>query len=212
MKEDWKPVKGYEGLYEVSNLGRVRSLDRIIHTNNRFNKMIKNVKGRIIKPSLNSKTGYLQIILHKSKKNKLFLVHRLVAESFIPNPKNKPQVNHINGIKTENFVNNLEWCTGSENVKHSFKIGLSHSNFKTQSGEKHHFYGKHHQETTKVKMKLSHYKKVNQYDKDNNFIKEWNGIKEVEEVLKINNGNISECCRGKRKTAGGFIWRYVNEG
>ena len=191
LEEEWKDIENYPN-YQISNLGRVRN----------------KIKNRIIKPSFNNKTGYLQNILCKNNKKKLFLVHRLVAEAFIPNPDNKPQVNHISGIKTENIVSNLEWCTRSENIKHSFKLGLSHSNFKTKSGDKHHFYGKHHKEDAKRKMKISHYKKVFQFDKNNNFIKEWNGIKEVEKILKISNGNISECCRGNRKTAGGYIWRY----
>lgn len=211
LLEEWKPIKEYEELYEVSSFGRIRSLDKIIKTHNRFGNMNKKIKGKIIKEVINKKTGYSQIILSKEKNKKMFLIHRLVLENFIPNPENKPQVNHIDGNKQNNNLNNLEWCTRSGNIKHSFKTGLSHSNFKTQSGKKHHFYGKHHNENAKKKMKLSHYKKVIQFDKNNNFIKEWNGIKEVEEVLKISNGNISECCKGNRKTAGGYIWRYANE-
>lgn len=210
-KEKWKEIKGYEGLYQVSNFGNIKSMPRTIVTNNRFGKMTKCTKNREIKPHLNKKTGYYQVLLSKNKKTKMFLLHRLVAETFIPNMDNKPQINHINGIKTDNRIENLEWCTCSENIKHAFANNLSHSNFKVQSGSKHHFFGKHHSIESKQKMKESHYKKVIQYDKNNNLIKIWNGIKQIEEELNINDGNISQCCRGKRKTAGGYIWRYENE-
>lgn len=212
MKEEiWKPVRGYENLYEVSSFGKIRSVDKVVYTNNRFNKMQKKIKGKILSPFLNKKTGYMQVALSKNKKTKLYLVHRLVALTFFPIDNISLQVNHIDGNKQNNNVENLEWCTRSENIVHAYKIGLAHSNFKTQSGTKHHFYGKHHKNSSKEKMRLSHYRKINQYDKDNNFIKTWDGIKLAENILKINNGNISGCCRGKRKTAGGYIWRYVNE-
>ena len=204
MEEIWKDIKNYEGYYQISNYGNVRSLDRI----DELGRLIKGREKVKQKQHYNKDNCYLNIILYKNGQKQRFYIHRLVAEAFIPNPDNKPQVNHISGIKTKNIVSNLEWCTRSENIKHSFKLGLSHSNFKTKSGDKHHFYGKHHKEDAKRKMKISHYKKVFQFDKNNNFIKEWNGIKEVEKILKISNGNISECCRGNRKTAGGYIWRY----
>ena len=210
-KEIWKTIKGYENLYEVSSFGKVRSLDRIIKTNNRFGEMNKKIKGKIIKGSFNKKTGYLQVILCKGKNKKLFLIHRLVLENFIPNVNNLPQVNHIDGNKQNNNLNNLEWCTRSENIKHSYSLGLSHSNFKTKSGEEHHFYGKHHKEISKLKMRLGHCNIVEQYNLQDEFIRTWNGTKEIECILKINNAHISECCRGKRKTAGGYKWRYANE-
>lgn len=212
MKEEiWKPVRGYENLYEVSSFGKIRSVDKVVYTNNRFNKMQKKIKGKILSPFLNKKTGYMQVALSKNKKTKLYLVHRLVALTFFPIDNISLQVNHIDGNKQNNNVENLEWCTRSENIVHAYKIGLAHSNFKTQSGTKHHFYGKHHKNSSKEKMRLSHYRKINQYDKNNNFIKTWDGIKMAENILKINNANISECCRGKRKIAGGYIWRYVDE-
>lgn len=107
MKEIWKPIKDYDGLYEVSNLGRVRSLRNNI----------------IVKPYKNY-TGYLMVNLwYKGKQNKR-LISRLVGESFIPNPNNYPIINHIDGDKTNNKVINLEWCTHSQNVKHAHDTGL----------------------------------------------------------------------------------------
>ena len=125
MKEIWKDINGYEGLYQVSNLGRVRSLNRYVNSaikNN--NKVIR--KGKILKFNSNW-NNYLQVNLSKCGKEKMFAVHRLVALTFIPNPNNLSQVNHIDGNKFNNSVNNLEWCTAKENINHSWKLGLSKS-------------------------------------------------------------------------------------
>lgn len=110
MNEIWKEIEGYEGLYEVSNMGRVRSLDRsVIH---RGKQMV--LKGRVLKPGTN-KEGYHFVILCKEGKKKLTRVHRLVAEAFIQNLDNKPCIDHINTERTDNRVENLKWCTYSEN-------------------------------------------------------------------------------------------------
>lgn len=126
MEELWMSIPGYEGLYEVSNLGQVRSLDRL-----RKNvKGMAKINGRIITGNHGGK-HYYQVALHKDGKKKYMNVHRLVAEAFIPNPDGKSQVNHIDGNKQNNVVSNLEWVTPSENILHSFRTGLN-----SHSGEK----------------------------------------------------------------------------
>lgn len=112
-KEVWKDVKGYEGIYKVSNFGRVKSLG------NEFSR-----KERLLKPSLQSK-GYLTVVLQKNGIRNMVLVHRLVAEYFVSNPLNKPQVNHINGVKTDNNIENLEWVSHRENLDHAIKNNLT---------------------------------------------------------------------------------------
>ena len=157
MQEIWKDIKGYEGLYEVSNLGNV-----------------KNIKGLILK-NYSDKNGYLRVYLYNNFKRKTCMVHRLVAEAFLDNPNNYPQVNHKNEDKSCNTVDNLEWC----NVKYNCNYGKRNEKIK---------------------------KKVIQYDKKNNLIKEWNCVTEAENKLNIS--HISSCCKNKRKTAGGYVWKY----
>lgn len=118
MKEIWKDIKDYENFYQVSNLGNVRSLDRVL--NNRFGKYIK--KGTLM--TVNNSNRYPMVLLFINWKFKCVKIHRLVAEAFIPNPNNKPEVNHINGIRTDNRVENLEWVTRCENMQHAKKNGL----------------------------------------------------------------------------------------
>lgn len=117
--EIWKPVKDYEGIYEVSNLGRVKSLKKWRRTGINSGYFQKD---KILKQDCNY-NGYAKIDFHKNKVRKGFLVHRLVAEAFIPNPENKPQINHKNKIKLDNKVENLEWVTSSENIIHAFENG-----------------------------------------------------------------------------------------
>ena len=169
MQEIWKDIKDYEGIYQVSNFGRIKN------------------KTKILSPQI-SNCGYLRIIL----KNKHYSVHRLVAETFIPNFKNKPQVNHIDGNKTNNSVTNLEWVTDSENQIHNYK----NLQFKPSMLNKK---GKNHVAS----------KNIYQFDKNNNFIKEWTSIVEASKTLNICACNITQCAKGDRKTAGGFIWKYT---
>lgn len=102
MEEVWKDIKGYEGLYQVSNMGRVKSLGRVDGSNHRLYEKILKLKKR---------NNYLGIDLHKNGELRTYSVHRLVAQAFIPNPNNLPQVNHIDENKINNQIDNLEWCT-----------------------------------------------------------------------------------------------------
>lgn len=183
MQEIWKPIKDYEGLYEISNLGRVKSLEKTIYfdTRNQHQKYkgIREYKERILKTKPNS-CGYQQVTLCKNNKKSQKLVHIMLAEAFIPNLENKPQVNHIDGNKANNDLDNLEWVTNTENLQKASDIGL-----------------------------FSKSKKVNQYDLQGNFIKTFNSIGSAVRESKIT--NLSMILQGKRKNNSNYIWRYVNE-
>ena len=121
--EVWKDIIDYEGLYQVSNLGRVKSVDRIVNNDKKKYKL----KGILLSKCI-SKKGYYIVSLCKNSKSKTFLVHRLVSNAFIKNNLNKPCVNHIDGVKTNNKVSNLEWCTYKENTQHALKNKLMNIN------------------------------------------------------------------------------------
>jgi hypothetical protein len=131
--ENWKDVSGYEGAYQVSDFGRVRSCDRVVLHN--FGGEAKR-KGQILK-GVPDKDGYLKVNLKCKQIGKSSIVHRLVAIAFIPNPENKPHVNHKDGIKNNNVLSNLEWNTLCENRQHAYDTGLQHSY--TRQGEKSNF-------------------------------------------------------------------------
>lgn len=114
MEEIWKDVPEYNGMYQISNLGNIKS--------QHYNRMNGQKPGKLLKSTL-MKNGYVSLELRMNDTNKRHLVHRLIAEVFIPNPNNKPNVNHINGIRNDNRIDNLEWCTQSENILHAFKRG-----------------------------------------------------------------------------------------
>lgn len=120
MQEVWKPVQGYEGIYEVSNLGRVRSLDRF--TRNRWG-TLRPVAGAMKVPQV-KREGYCYLNLYSERKARPMYVHRLVALAFLPNPDDLPQVNHKDGDKANNAVTNLEWCSKSDNCQHAIDEGL----------------------------------------------------------------------------------------
>lgn len=117
MKEIFKPIGGYEGLYEVSNMGHVRSLDRICTGTTK-----RKIKGKMLALNLNEH-GYPCVDLSKDGKKRTTKVHQLVAKAFIPNPFAYPVVNHIDSNPSNNVVSNLEWCSQSHNIKHSFDTG-----------------------------------------------------------------------------------------
>lgn len=122
--ENWKDIVGYEGAYQVSNTGFVRSMDRVVVVKSisKYRQHIRVIKGRKLKFSVIQ--GYCHVILCSHNRTKIFKVHRLVAAAFIPNPDNKPQVNHIDAIKTNNHYENLEWCSSKENVNHAWSLKL----------------------------------------------------------------------------------------
>lgn len=183
MKEIWKDVPEYEGIYQVSNFGNVRSLN---YNNNKKTK-------EIAKKS--HKNGYLTVVLCKNAEKKNKSIHRLVALAFIPNPNNYPCVNHIDARKENNNVENLEWCTYKQNTAHAIKCGLLNPNFMLG--------------VTGAKNKLS--KKIVQYDLQGNIVNRWDCISDAARFYGVRPGNINNCLRGRNKTYKGYIWRYAGE-
>lgn len=183
MEEVWKPIIGYEERYEVSNWGNVKSL-RYGNTH----------KAKLLVPKCNN-MGRLWVELRKDGKSKCMLIHRLVAMAFISNPNDCPQINHIDENPKNNHVDNLEWCTGSYNVR---------------------AYLNNHPDVWKnrPRRRIGRYKKnygleIDQCDKEGNVIKHWRCVRDIEVENKWSAWSIVECCRGNRKTAYGYKWNYT---
>lgn len=184
MKEIWKDIDGFEGYYQVSNLGRVRSLDRVVKQFNGKGIAKKKTKGRVLTTTKQTQ-GYSQIGLCKDGTQKSYRLNRLVANAFIPNPENKPEVNHIDGNKDNNRVDNLEWATSAENKQHSLKTGLAKP-----------------------------YKRpIQQLDDDGNVLAEFESIEQVYKTFGYSKGNICMACKGLKGggKAYGYYWRYKFE-
>lgn len=214
-------IKNYEGLYQITDDGRVWSIKW----------------KRYLRPS--TATGYSRVTLCKNGNHDTVSIHQLVAEAFIPNPENKPVVDHINTIKTDNRVVNLRWSTPPENMNNPLtKEKLS----ETHLGEKNPMYGKRGEEspnfgrtvTEETKKKISEAlkgktsprkgchlteetlkkirKEVIQSTLDDEVVREWSSAREASIIGGFNYRTISQCCNGKRKTHGGFKWKFKYEG
>ena len=191
MEEIWRDVKGYEGLYQVSNFGRVKSLAKYKNGNGGSKFWIKE---KILKPK-KMENGYLRVVLHKNGEKKYFQVHRIVYEAFVGKIPQGMQVNHINEIKSDNRLENLNlmtpkenanWGTRNERISEKLKISGKKGIYNT---------------------KLS--KPVLQIDKNTNeVIAEFPSAKEVHRQLGYSQGHISACCRMETKQSYGYIWRY----
>ena len=180
-KEVWKDVVGYEGFYQVSNLGRVRSVDRLI--NGRYAGHKTKVKGKILN-TFTSKTGYVRVALHINKKVNKFSVHRLVAQAFIPNQDNKPQVNHKDEKRDNNNVNNLEWVTAKDN-----------SNYGTRP------------------KKISEIKSKPVISVSAGGLMRWfKSATEAANTLNVQNKNITKVLYGERRQTGGYNFFFSNRG
>lgn len=181
MSEVWKDIEGYEGLYQVSNWGRVKrleGLDSLGHLR----------KERIFK-SVKNHNGYLYVGLYKDGKCKQHFVHRLVAQAFIHNPDNLPYINHKNEIKDDNNADNLEWCSTAYNCN----------------------YGTRNQRIADTKINGKRSKTVYQYTLDGDFVAEYPSVNEIQRQLGFAKTHISDCCLGRYKQSYGFIWRYIKE-
>lgn len=177
--EIWKDIEGYEGFYQVSNKGNVRSVDRYIECRG----SLRMHKGKVLKPYVN-KYGYRQVILNGKNRPRLCRINRLVAQAFIPNPNNLPQVNHKDEIKTNDCVENLEWCTCLYNLTYN---------------DLHHRRNNMNNKKSKQVMQI----------KDGKVIATYPSINEAARKLNCGSGNIVRCCKGEKKIAYGYQWKYA---
>jgi hypothetical protein len=153
---------------------------------NKFGVIKNKITKKTLKNILNT-TGYYMVNLYNEGKKKAIYIHRLVGITFLSNPKNLPEINHIDGNKLNNNIENLEWCTRKENSTHSYKLGL--------------------QKSKRGKENPKH-KSVHQYSLNGVLLKTWGCVMDIERELCFKNGAISNCCLGKSKTSHGFVWKY----
>lgn len=185
-QEEWKDIKGFEGQYKISNMGRVWSVSRTVRIGGKTGTC--QTKDLIMKQITDAK-GYKRVCLNENGKTKFKPIHRLVAEAFIPNKEGKPQVNHKDGDKTNNNVNNLEWCTNSENQKHAYRLGLN-----------------------KVTGRAGRSKiAVKQISNKNEIVAIHCSLNEACRVTGVYAQNIRKVLLGIRKTAGGYKWERVGD-
>ena len=181
--EEWRPVVGYEGLYEVSDWGNVRSLDRYVRAKCGA---VRIAPSKIVKQYLD-KDGYCRIGLTKDGKQRVMGVHRLVAEAFLPNFENLPIIDHINGVRNDNMVDNLRW----------FSVLLNNST-----------------EQAKKKKSQSAYKRtdnkkiIHQYTLDGEFVAEFESTRDIERTCGYERAAISRCALGKQHSSYGYVWKY----
>lgn len=187
--EVWKDISSFEGLYQVSNLGRIKSIERVVYYGDRHHAISEKIKKGTIKDRGKQKgLGYMVVALYKDNKSHMRYIHRLVAEAFLPNALNKETVNHKNGDKTNNSVSNLEWMTYSENNEHAINAGLaSYDNRKNESNKS---------------------IAVRQYDLQGNFINSFPSMREAERQTGCDATRIGKCCKNGKLTCGGYHWSY----
>ena len=194
MNEIWKDVVGYEGLYQVSNMGRIRSLGTY-----RYSKKSKCPiwvrRLKYLHPTV-ERNGYVYIGLGNStqQNRKTVKLHRAVATAFIKNPENKPEINHVNGNKADNRAENLEWVTNSENQKHACSHGLSICTEKRRRAF--------------MKSRKINDKKVAMIQ-DGRIIEVFKNMEIAAESVGVDRSNISKCCSGKQKLSAGYLWKVL---
>lgn len=181
--ENYVDIIGFEGKFQISDLGNVKRLSYKAKNKNGYVTLTEIIK----KNSLNWNGYYFT----RLGRNNPLLVHRLVAIAFIPNPQNKSCVNHIDGNKLNNYVNNLEWCTKAENNQHAYDVGLKKGYWTKKSGDKHHSS-----------------KQVTQYDLSGNIIQVFGSASEASRITGFKQPNICKCCRGESQTYKKFNWEY----
>lgn len=182
MIEIWKDIEGYEGLYQISNKGNVRSFDRVVRQKNRYGTYTIHIyRGRQLTPDV---CGWYKCVdLHKNRIIKRYLIHRLVAEHFIPRVEGKGYINHIDNDPWNNDANNLEWCTQSENIQYAYDQG---------------------------RKTPPHQKPIGQFTEEMELIRVWQSAAEIGRTLEnISAPNVLKVCHGKRKHAGGYKWAYI---